>query len=140
MSFEELYWKADFDTGVREIDLQHRFFLGLINRMHEELQESADPEYRDRLFQELSNYARFHFISEENLMIKFGYPDLERHQNMHRHLIDELSWRAQDKSYDAIFEFLVRWFVAHTVDEDARIGRFLAGGSAAEAAPQLGGA
>ena len=125
MSFEELHWKADYETEVREIDLQHRFFMDLINRMHEELQASADLDYRDRLFQELSNYARFHFISEENLMFKFGYPDLERHRQMHRHLIDELSWRAQEKSYEAIFEFLVRWFVAHTVDEDARIGRFL---------------
>ena len=128
MSFEELHWKADYETEVREIDLQHRFFMDLINRMHEELQASADQDYRDRLFQELSNYARFHFISEENLMFKFGYPDLERHRQMHRHLIDELSWRAQEKSYEAIFEFLVRWFVAHTVDEDARIGRFLSVG------------
>ena len=126
MSFEELHWKADYETEVREIDLQHRFFMDLINRMHEELQASADQDYRDRLFQELSNYARFHFISEENLMFKFGYPDLDHHRMMHRRLIDELSWRAQEKSYDAIFDFLVRWFVAHTVEEDARIGRFLA--------------
>lgn len=126
MSFETLHWKQDYDTGVREIDLQHRFFMDLINRMHEELQGSTDAHYRAALFEELSNYARFHFVSEENLMFKFGYPDLDHHRMMHRRLIDELSWRAQEKSYDAIFDFLVRWFVAHTVEEDARIGRFLA--------------
>jgi hemerythrin len=126
MSFEELHWKSGYETGVPEIDLQHRFFLGLINRLHAELTVSVDADYRARLFQELSNYARFHFISEENLMIKFGYPGLERHLAMHRQLIDELSWRAQEKTYDAIFDFLVRWFVAHTVEEDARIGQFLA--------------
>lgn len=126
MSFETLHWKQDYETGVREIDLQHRFFMDLINRMHEELQGSTDADYRAALFEELSNYARFHFVSEENLMFKFGYPDLDHHRMMHRRLIDELSWRAQEKSHDAIFDFLVRWFVAHTVEEDARIGRFLA--------------
>ena len=126
MSFETLHWKTDYETGVREIDLQHRFFMDLINRMHEELLGSNDPDYRAALFEELANYARFHFVSEENLMFKFGYPNLAHHQTMHRHLIDELSWRSQEKSYDAIFEFLVRWFIAHTVEEDCRIGEFLA--------------
>jgi hemerythrin-like metal-binding protein len=97
MSFETLHWKQDYETGVREIDLQHRFFMDLINRMHEELQGSTDADYRAALFEELSNYARFHFVSEENLMFKFGYPDLDHHRMMHRRLIDELSWRAQKK-------------------------------------------
>jgi hemerythrin len=126
MSFETLHWKPDYETGVREIDLQHRFFMDLINRLHEELIGATDSDYRAALFEELSNYARFHFVSEENLMFKFGYPDLDHHRMMHRQLIDELSWRAQEKSYDAILEFLVRWFIAHTVEEDCRIGQFLA--------------
>ena len=127
MGFETLHWKQDYETGVREIDLQHRFFMDLINRMHEELLASTEPDYRAALFEELANYARFHFVSEENLMFKFGYPDIDHHRMMHRRLIDELSWRAQEKSYDAIFDFLVRWFVAHTIEEDSRIGQFLAG-------------
>lgn len=126
MNFEQLHWKTDYETGVDEIDLQHRFFLGLINRLHAELNVATDADYRASLFQELSNYARFHFISEENLMMKFGYPKLEAHQAMHRQLIDELSWRAQERNHEAMFDFLVRWFVAHTVEEDARIGSFLA--------------
>jgi hemerythrin len=74
MSFETLHWKSDYETGVREIDLQHRFFMDLINRLHEELIGATDSDYRAALFEELSNYARFHFVSEENLMFKFGYP------------------------------------------------------------------
>jgi hemerythrin len=115
MTFAALHWKDEYETGVEEIDLQHRYFMALINRMYSEFKAAIHDEYRDRLFDELGRYAAFHFLSEENLMIKFGYPDLDRHHAMHRHLIDELSWRAQSKAYDALFEFLVAWFVDHTV-------------------------
>jgi len=125
MTFTTLHWKAEYETGIEEIDLQHRYFMGLINRMYPELTTSDDPEYRARLFDELAKYASFHFISEENLMIKLGYPDLNRHHMMHRNLIDELSWRAQSKSYDEFFDFLVSWFIDHTVEEDHRIGDFV---------------
>ena len=33
MSSSPLHWPATSDTGVEEIDLQHRYFLTLINRL-----------------------------------------------------------------------------------------------------------
>ena len=127
MSFSALHWKTGYDTGVEEIDLQHRYFMNLINRLHGELATAADAEYRRKLFDELTKYASFHFVSEENLMLKFGYPEHGRHHELHRHLIDELSWRSQSKSEDELFDFLVRWFVGHTVEEDQRFGAFVRG-------------
>ena len=35
------------------------------------------------LIAELNAYARFHFISEENMMARAGYPDLEAHRKHH---------------------------------------------------------
>ena len=134
MTFATLHWKSGYDTGVDEIDLQHRYFMSLINRLHGELTASADAEYRRKLFEELTKYASFHFVSEENLMLKFSYPGHGRHHELHRHLIDELSWRSQSKSEDDLFGFLVRWFVEHTVQEDQHFGEFVKG-LAAGAAP-----
>jgi hemerythrin len=124
MSVYTLNWKEEYATGVEEIDLQHRYFMGLINRLSTELDGCVDEIYRKRLLNELVKYASFHFVSEENLMIKFAYPDIERHRMLHLDLIDKLSWQMQSKSYEALFEFLVDWFIRHTTEEDKHIGEF----------------
>lgn len=125
MSVYTLSWKADYATGIEEIDLQHRYFMSLINRLSSEFDGCEDESYRKKLLNELVKYASFHFVSEENLMIKFAYPDLERHRKLHLELIDKLSWQIQSKSYVALFEFLVDWFIRHTLEEDKRIGEFV---------------
>lgn len=125
MSSSPLHWQATYDTGVEEIDLQHRYFLALINRLTVELAASDDPRYRQSLLNELAKYAAFHFASEENLMVKFGYPDRERHRMLHIELIDRLSSRMNAMTYEPLLDFLVGWFVQHTTSEDRRIGEFL---------------
>jgi hemerythrin len=127
MKTAELHWKAAYDTGVEEIDLQHRYFLALINRLRIELDGCDDATYRRRLLDELARYAAFHFISEENLMLKFGYPGYEQQRRLHLELIDQLSWRMQSPSHGDLFDFLIGWFVHHTVEEDHGIGEFVRG-------------
>ena len=125
MKTAELHWKAAYDTGVEEIDLQHRYFLALINRLRAELDACDDETYRRRLLDELGRYAAFHFISEENLMLKYGYPGYEQQCRLHLELIDQLSWRMQSRPHADLFDFLIGWFVHHTVEEDHRIGDFV---------------
>jgi len=125
MVVSELVWNAAYDSGVEEIDLQHRYFLALINRLSSELASCADTNYRQRLLSELAKYAIFHFVSEENMMIKFAYPDADRHRMLHIELIDQLSSRMQAKTYEPLFEFLVGWFIQHTTTEDRLIGEFV---------------
>lgn len=36
-------------------------------------------------------YARFNFISEENMMFRAGYPKFNVHRNFHVELFDQLS-------------------------------------------------
>lgn len=124
MSIPELHWKSHYDCGIPEIDLQHRYFLQLINRVSIELNTSSDANYRARLLQEVAKYAQFHFISEENLMLKFGYPEFDQHRQLHIALMNELSWRSQ-KSVDDLLEFLVGWFINHTVEKDHDFGNFI---------------
>lgn len=125
MSSSILHWQAAYDTGVEEIDLQHRYFLALINRLTAELAASGDARYRQGLLNELAKYAAFHFASEENLMVKLGYPDRERHRMLHIELIDKLSSRMNAITYEPLLEFLVGWFIQHTTTEDRHIGEHL---------------
>ena len=126
MSFVPLAWKAEFETGVEEIDLQHRYFLRLINRLGEELATAKDERYRQCLLDELAKYATFHFVSEENIMFKFAYPGLAEHARLHWSLLDRLSSRATGRPVEELLDFLTEWFAEHTTKEDHLIGEYLA--------------
>lgn len=131
MTRGRIVWGSAYEIGIEEIDLQHHYFVALINRLRDEL-GSDDPEYRARLIQELDAYAKFHFISEENLMYRVGYPGLEAHALQHFALIDALSVKQVqfgqgETSVDEIIDFLGDWFVGHTRGEDRRIAEFIAG-------------
>lgn len=125
MNFIPLDWRPEYETGIEEIDLQHRYFLRLINRLGKELVTTEDEHYRLRLLNELSRYTSFHFLSEENIMLKIGYPDFETHQRHHFELLDKLSSRAAGRPPESLLAFLADWFVHHTVHEDRRIGEFI---------------
>lgn len=58
-------WKTDYELGSEDIDFQHHFFFNLILRLAQELAQSREQVCQDALIDELSAYARFHFISEE---------------------------------------------------------------------------
>ena len=125
MQRKQLNWKADYDLGIEDIDFQHHFFLNLINRLSEELRMTTEPSRRTALIAELNAYTRFHFISEENMMSKAGYPELDEHRQQHLDLISTLNsreamlqLRKSDESAEDIVEFLQDWFVRHTVGED----------------------
>lgn len=127
-----IIWKKEYDVGVGEIDLQHRYFANLINRLAEELTEDIDTEYQNALIDELNAYARFHFISEENLMRKANYPDLELHRQHHQQLISnlanmelELDMNASSDNILGIIDFLVKWFLNHTTIEDRHFADYL---------------
>lgn len=121
-----LKWQSDYETGIEEVDLQHHYFMDLIKRLSIEFDENKDPYYHKRLIRELTQYALFHFVSEENLMMKYGYAELANHQELHRTLIENLTSFSQSESPDELMQFLISWFLNHTAGEDKVFGRFVA--------------
>lgn len=120
---KKIEWSKKFFTGNKEVDLQHQYFVELINRIIWEILEHNDVVYHNMLMEELVMYANFHFKSEENILYKLGYPDLSEHKKLHMELIDNLSAKilASPKMSNVSLElvdFLVKWFVNHTVFVD----------------------
>lgn len=132
MSHENIVWNAIYELGIEDIDYQHHYFLNLINRLTDELQKVEDERYKLTLISELNAYARFHFISEENMMQREGYPRLQEHREHHHDLIDQLSIRQNmlllkdsEKEANEIIDFLVNWFLNHTNHEDRLFADYL---------------
>lgn len=131
MAKEHIEWLDKYVLGVQEIDLQHHYFVDLINRFLDEMGE-ADEAYTERLIDELDAYAKFHFISEENLMYKAGYPGLDEHSRHHFDLIQTLNVKQTlfsqgEVSAEEITDFLRTWFIHHSMQEDRRFTDYLTG-------------
>lgn len=125
-------WSPGYVLGVEDMDLQHHFFANLINRLAVELHDSDDPDYQTALVSELNAYARFHFLSEENIMRRHNYPALEQHKQHHRELLEQLSnyggmfmLKRSEHLGDKVISFLSEWFLAHTLREDRQFAEFL---------------
>lgn len=124
-----LPWRDEYALGVEAIDLQHHYFLNLINRFIRQL-AVIDRAFQQRLFNELDAYARFHFISEENMMFRAGFPNYADHKRLHDELLEELNIRQalflrQQTSAHEVIDFLQHWFLHHTLHEDHHFAAYL---------------
>ena len=128
-------WEEKYALGVEDIDLQHHYFLNLINRIGEEVSRTDDQRYIKSLISELDAYARFHFISEETMMLHAAYPEYEEHKKHHLDLLQRLSVEQykllnfkDEKEFEKAISFLREWFLHHTNEEDRKFAYFLGRG------------
>jgi hemerythrin-like metal-binding protein len=122
----ELEWESDFETGNEYVDLQHRYFVDLVNRVGINFREADDPTYKEKLISELGKYADFHFTSEENIATSCNLPGVSGHHQRHLELLEEFNHHAGDlgkglKTVDEFLGFLSDWFIGHTVYEDQKL-------------------
>lgn len=125
-------WEQKYETGIEDIDLQHHYFLNLVNYIIEALETKREKAYIEALISELNAYAKFHFKSEERMMVHSKYPDYETHKKHHLDLIERLSVE-QYKLLNAmhsdeaakVIDFLIHWFLDHTAGEDRLFANYL---------------
>lgn len=83
-----------------------------------------------RHLKEVELYARFHFISEENLMYDAGYPHIAQHKEEHHTLLTQLDDRIHEYAADEICmkdigNFLFEWFAFHTTNSDKKLVQYI---------------
>jgi hemerythrin len=132
---EMLEWSEKFLVGHERIDFEHKIFFGLIRDFQTARGHAASARELEDILEEIVLYAKFHFRSEENLMAKFGYPDLPAHRDLHWRLIDLLHAKImafQVKTLTAlgIENFLIEWFLQHTGQEDVKFVAYCRAGMA----------
>jgi hemerythrin len=119
-------WGPDFETGVREIDSQHKTLLGIYNEVGQALDAGRGDEIVASAIDRLLHYTDFHFKTEERLMVEHGYPMSSAHTAEHYVLI-ERSKLLQHRLHGGdpqvakdTLDFLRRWLINHIqkVDRD----------------------
>jgi len=127
---DKIVWKNEYNTGILEIDYQHKYFAELINRFSLNLTRLVEKKLLLDFFTEITKYAAFHFCSEENIMKLCNFPDLNTHRNMHYDLINQLSCETLSvelsiEELSKVLVFLKQWFLNHTIHEDRKLYDYL---------------
>lgn len=120
-------WKPEFSVGNEEMDKQHKRIFAICRRVHDlPLVNTAQSiSTAHELLDEAAQFARTHFHSEEYLLRKFNYPDLENHLKEHRQFEETLSnllLEAIDGkiSSQEFAEFLSHWLNDHILETDMK--------------------
>ena len=124
---KNLEWRAEFSTGLPEVDHEHRQLIGLINDALEK--SAAVAAGRPEIMVALGEiYARTtaHFALEERLMLRLEYDQRHEHKRDHERLLDEIRQIMDTLEHEAGFDQdlftsrLSAWFAEHFRTHDAR--------------------
>ncbi len=125
-------WRREFETGIGEVDHEHKELVELINALYREIGAAASHARIGAFLAEVFARISAHFALEEAVMRRHRYDDYAAHKADHEKLLDDLRdiMDAHDVGdyvdYAAGLERAVgNWFVAHFKLRDARLHRIL---------------
>lgn len=125
-------WNKNFETGILKIDEQHKRLVELLNLLAGHLAFRSDIPTLNSIFEELTEYALYHFKYEEEVWGEFLLGDelYFSHQKEHENFVsDILKIKSQDenKQVDEVIEdilsFLTHWLAFHILDSDKRMSK-----------------
>ncbi len=124
MEFVE--WTEKYSTGHPLVDAYHHIFFQMVEEFGLALQQGDQAGMQDRIAF-LVDYTFMHFDSEERLMEKAGYADLEAHRAAHQRFKDQVN--AVHRRYaenpdgvraEEVLSLVQDWFAHHILGEDLR--------------------
>lgn len=133
---EAFLWNNNFDTGISEVDRQHRVLVDLINRLNDSLthEDAASTQEMESVFKELVDYTIYHFRDEEEMMQRVGIDArfVDRHVKLHADFLQgvtrmhDVILRGDHGAARAMLDFLVHWLAYHILGEDHSMSRQVA--------------
>lgn len=124
-------WDARYNTGLNEVDEQHRRLMDIINHVDRLLRVESPIAVLEPTLDELTDYAKYHFATEERLMdsLQCEPGHVERHKNAHLEFVRQVSqMRTQTKLnptgfIPTLLRFLSTWLVHHILTTDQAFAR-----------------
>ena len=124
-------WDTTFSIRVRELDEQHKRLINILNNILECLAEGSGQRTVAELFSSLAITLRSHFICEESLMRRYGYPGLHGHKREHDKLVEQIGITARTIATGNLLlardvhAFIGTWWLDHIMRDDSQFGPFL---------------
>lgn len=128
-----LQWNDSLLTGVDKIDSQHKELIDRINSLFTSASQGKSKEEFIKTVNFLEEYVVVHFSTEENLMEKNKYPQMERHKEQHAQFVEnfkQLKKEMSEKGATSLLiircnRLLIDWLLQHIRKEDQVLGKYL---------------
>ncbi|MCI4626480.1 MAG: bacteriohemerythrin [Candidatus Magnetoovum sp. WYHC-5] len=128
----DIKWDESLRTGVAKIDEQH---MGIIERINAliNLPENEKETEVDKVLRFLGGYVIEHFQTEENIMIKYKYPDYDSHKAEHMSFLKNYSQLKRLFEKEGATELIIQatqnqavdWIINHIKKIDKKMAAFL---------------
>jgi hemerythrin-like metal-binding protein len=120
-------WKKEYSVGIHIIDAHHRYLLHWTNRVYGAVRDHAGADQVAKALSALDQYTRIHFAAEEDMMIAYGYTDIDEHKKLHRSFESYLATLRAEMYHNPLIlgmeitEYLRHWWINHIVKVDTEI-------------------
>jgi len=121
---DEIIWDGKFSVGVTELDKQHKKLIKIINKLINITEKSVNPGNLADVLNEMTEYANYHFETEEKYMLDIDFNDYSNHKTQHV----EFKKKTADFCFDAIKSkekvpsemllYLKDWLTNHILKSD----------------------
>jgi len=124
-------WKDAYSVGIESIDQQHKNLINLINMLQTTVDYSTGEAFERECLAAVVDYTKTHFVYEEGLMSKYGYPDFEAHKAQHQKMIDKINdllaayEEHPESAMKNALDFLKQWLIRHINGTDKLYSEFL---------------
>jgi len=124
-------WTEAPQLGIDSIDQQHHWLVDATNRLHHEIsQPEPNRAILGEILEGLVDYTMNHFVLEEELFQRLGYPETAAHKAEHdaftagaMNLL--LQFEDGDSVGPAVLDFLKEWLAHHIMQVDRAYAPFL---------------
>lgn len=79
----------NFKLAYQALDKDHQRLVDMVNSISDMLDSGQTEGCEDKV-QEFVNFAKAHFSREEQLLIKAGYPEADKHHEHHQQLHEKM--------------------------------------------------
>jgi hemerythrin len=126
-----ILWENSYSVGNDTIDTQHKIFISIINELYESFVDQTTSIKLVEIIDKLIDYSNYHFKTEEELIVKHNYPDIEAHMAAHdafrikmQEFRDEVKSNKSSLTFQ-LMNYLRNWLLLHLKDEDQQYATFI---------------
>jgi hemerythrin len=119
-----IVWADKYSVGVAEIDNQHKKLIETINSLNEIIRTIPDKDKIEIIINNIVEYKKFHFATEEKYFHQFGFEGTTLHETAHHNFdinVKKLIETHSDNPLALAFsliDFLEDWFLKHLTNMD----------------------
>ena len=129
--FNKVEWEERFSVDVAELDEYQKTLFDKFNELIDMKKKKLDVKAVANMISEINDYSKMFFSTEEKVLRRKKYPDLDSHSKSHRQFIKnaialrrEMAEEVTSQSFEAVIE-LRDWLVEHIETSDSLYVPFL---------------